>query len=607
MESKNRSNSFSSSTLNLDDNPDPTDKYKEELSNTVSNISIGDAIEGSQICLICGDVAAGKHYGVTACNGCKGFFRRTVRRQYTYSCRYQGRCNVMKANRANCRYCRFKKCKDHGMRVDAVQAERDLIGKRKKSPEITNNFEDIYSTPSKNLKMENKVSGRVAFNNIQYPSTTLCSLPYTEPSYRYSNPLDVIRYMIESEEIGSTKPNWSSGKNILKALCHCESIMQHHKNSDINKSNNYFYITKERHQLIKNDDKIIPRGKILESLSEMLELTIQWAKSLQPFNKLHDEDKVALLKNFASQHIVLCLAYRSTFNEEYLSIINDCIIGEDIDSKQKNYCNKFSERIMKDLIDEMKRLQMDDVEFVAVKAASLFNNTTEGLSEDGLINVLETKKSILKALTDYISNKITSETTRLCDLILSIGTSSKVLGEMLSENSSLKKIFEITQIDNLLQQLILSNTTIIEEEESDIRNIEKMPINNVVQHNFLSMPCTNDQSSFTLNNIFNQNSSQIDLQHCPKQQTIPSYQLGLTFENSMSPQMPMKGSNNHYFNDLKPNDYINHIQGYQDMNGIKTQPISYSIVRTPFFNNWSTNNNTQDQFTTTTSDCGRYQ
>lgn len=41
----------------------------------------------SQQCAICGDRATGKHYGAASCDGCKGFFRRSVRKNHLYTCR----------------------------------------------------------------------------------------------------------------------------------------------------------------------------------------------------------------------------------------------------------------------------------------------------------------------------------------------------------------------------------------------------------------------------------------------------------------------------------------------------------------------------------------
>ncbi|KAG5272834.1 hypothetical protein AALO_G00169820 [Alosa alosa] len=81
------------------------------------------------ICAICGDRSSGKHYGVYSCEGCKGFFKRTVRKDLTYTCRDNKDCTIDKRQRNRCQYCRYQKCLAMGMKREvllhaAVQEER---------------------------------------------------------------------------------------------------------------------------------------------------------------------------------------------------------------------------------------------------------------------------------------------------------------------------------------------------------------------------------------------------------------------------------------------------------------------------------------------------
>uniref|UniRef100_A0A182N1L9 Nuclear receptor subfamily 2 group E member 1 n=1 Tax=Anopheles dirus TaxID=7168 RepID=A0A182N1L9_9DIPT len=77
-------------------------------------------------CKVCRDHSSGKHYGIYACDGCAGFFKRSIRRSRQYVCKSKAEvaCVVDKTHRNQCRACRLKKCFEVGMNRDAVQHER---------------------------------------------------------------------------------------------------------------------------------------------------------------------------------------------------------------------------------------------------------------------------------------------------------------------------------------------------------------------------------------------------------------------------------------------------------------------------------------------------
>ncbi|XP_032819208.1 peroxisome proliferator-activated receptor delta isoform X2 [Petromyzon marinus] len=77
----------------------------------------------SMECRVCGDRASGFHYGVHACEGCKGFFRRTIRMKLEYgNCGLN--CKIQKKNRNKCQFCRFQKCLSVGMSHSAIRFGR---------------------------------------------------------------------------------------------------------------------------------------------------------------------------------------------------------------------------------------------------------------------------------------------------------------------------------------------------------------------------------------------------------------------------------------------------------------------------------------------------
>ncbi|XP_041328098.1 vitamin D3 receptor [Pyrgilauda ruficollis] len=90
-----------------------------------------------RVCGVCGDRATGFHFNAMTCEGCKGFFRRSMKRKAMFTCPFSGDCHITKDNRRHCQACRLKRCLDIGMMKEfiltdeEVQRKREMILKRK--------------------------------------------------------------------------------------------------------------------------------------------------------------------------------------------------------------------------------------------------------------------------------------------------------------------------------------------------------------------------------------------------------------------------------------------------------------------------------------------
>jgi nuclear receptor subfamily 6 group A len=128
--------------------------------NAYHQMEEADEQEQPMVCMICDDRATGLHYGIITCEGCKGFFKRTVQNRRIYTCIAEGTCEITKAQRNRCQYCRFKKCIGQGMVLQAVREDRMPGGRN--SGAVYNLYKVKYKKkrPPKNgqVKMEKSVT-----------------------------------------------------------------------------------------------------------------------------------------------------------------------------------------------------------------------------------------------------------------------------------------------------------------------------------------------------------------------------------------------------------------------------------------------------------------
>ncbi|EFO19877.2 nuclear hormone receptor family member nhr-49 [Loa loa] len=380
-----------------------------------------------QPCAVCGDKSTGTHYGVLSCNGCKGFFRRTILKNQKFTCRFNKACTIDKNFRCACRYCRFQKCVRVGMKREAIHFEHDSIGP------IKRRSESLLLRTTEKSGTENTSSATACGNSCLINDTLK---------------LDVIETLMQME----VQTNQEMTTHYRNSVINSSSTTISNRAGESGFAPTAFSLW---HKLCSTDD--------LNELSRTtLVLMVDWANGLEPFPGLNMDDKVILLKNYAPQHLILVPAFRSP-DATRVCLFSNADMNRDetieFDGLSAFKTSNIMPRVMDEIVWPMRHLRMREEEFVCLKALAFLHPEAKGLSQPAQTALRETRNRILKALYRYILAHMPEEAPTRYGNILLLAPALKALAQVVIENMTLTKFFGFAEVDSLLSEFILDSPT----------------------------------------------------------------------------------------------------------------------------------------------------
>ncbi|XP_029290216.1 bile acid receptor isoform X2 [Cottoperca gobio] len=220
------------------------------------HMSQAGRVKGEELCVVCGDKASGYHYNALTCEGCKGFFRRSITKNAVYKCKSGGNCEMDMYMRRKCQECRLRKCKEMGMLAECLLTEIQCKSKRLRK--------NTKASPGQSTGDETEAADNT--DNKQITSTTKLS----------------------KEKVEITKEQ----RALVKAIV--DAYNRHQIPQDVAKKLLQEQYSAEENFLL-----------LTEMATSQVQVLVEFTKNIPGFLSLDREDQIALLKGSAVEAMFL--------------------------------------------------------------------------------------------------------------------------------------------------------------------------------------------------------------------------------------------------------------------------------------------------------------
>ncbi|XP_025835024.1 orphan steroid hormone receptor 2 isoform X5 [Agrilus planipennis] len=388
-----------------------------------------------ELCVVCGDRASGRHYGAISCEGCKGFFKRSIRKQLGYQCRGSKNCEVTKHHRNRCQYCRLQKCLACGMRSDSFNPCDLGLSFFNKRLGNSSSSEIPYRMSPSQTSLEDEVSMDSTNTGIGELSDALCM---ARDKQIISKALDTI-----------ARVQCLNGNDYL-------SLTAEENPFEIDEP-----VIQEQHVIfnLQIPGPVPPYLNvhyICESGSRLLFLSIHWARSVPAFQLLSYDNQITLLKGSWAELFTLGLAQcsqtlsLSTILSSLISHLHTSIAQDKIPAVK---VKQVTDHIVKlqEFVTSMNRMNVDDHEYAYLKAISLFSPDQSGLLMKKQVEKIQEKT--FQALRHYVSNNFPNDDDRFPRLLLRL-PSLRALDPQILEELFFSSLIGQVQIDSVIPYIL---------------------------------------------------------------------------------------------------------------------------------------------------------